>query len=154
MYIELDYDRLSVEQKGVIDKLISMGDAKEISWKDCFAGELTKSKKESAKGYPLKTLERASELFKYTLSNKAGEYVDTKDIDTLWLQYLREVSEVFRSSPAQVFTKGDKVYHKNLGWYGIFLGYAWESDEECDVDFETEDGLEQRHVTVAQLEKM
>lgn len=24
--------------------------------------------------------------------------------------------------------------------YGTFIDYAWESEEECDVDFETEDG--------------
>ena len=36
--------------------------------------------------------------------------------------------------------------------YGTFLGYAWESDEECDVDFETEDGLEQKHVSVSWLD--
>ena len=38
------------------------------------------------------------------------------------------------------FKHGDRVYHKNLKQYGFFIGYAWESEEECDVDFETEDG--------------
>lgn len=37
------------------------------------------------------------------------------------------------------FKHGDRVYHKNLKQYGFFIGYAWESEEECDVDFETED---------------
>lgn len=52
------------------------------------------------------------------------------------------------------FKKGDIVYHKNLKMVGIFVGYAWESKEEADVDFEMEDGyIEQRHVSINQLEK-
>ena len=51
------------------------------------------------------------------------------------------------------FKHGDRVYHRNLNQYGFFIGYAWESDEECDVDFETEDGeMEQKHVSVSWLE--
>jgi len=51
------------------------------------------------------------------------------------------------------FKHGDRVYHRNLKQYGIFIGYAWESDEECDVDFEIEDGeMEQKHVSVNWLE--
>lgn len=51
------------------------------------------------------------------------------------------------------FKTGDRVYHKNLKQYGIFVDYAWESDEECDVDFEMEDGeLEHKHVSVSWLE--
>lgn len=51
------------------------------------------------------------------------------------------------------FKPGDRVYHRNLKQYGIFIGYAWESEEECDVDFETEDGeMEQKHVSVNWLE--
>lgn len=51
------------------------------------------------------------------------------------------------------FKHGDRVYHKNLKQYGFFIGYAWESEEECDVDFETEDGeMEQKHVSVNWLE--
>ncbi len=47
------------------------------------------------------------------------------------------------------FKHGDRVYHKNLKQYGFFIGYAWESEEECDVNFETEDGeMEQKHVSV------
>ena len=34
------------------------------------------------------------------------------------------------------FKLGDRVYHKNLKLYGTFIDYAWESDDECDVDFE------------------
>lgn len=34
------------------------------------------------------------------------------------------------------FKPGDRVYHKNLKLYGTFIDYAWESDDECDVDFE------------------
>lgn len=51
------------------------------------------------------------------------------------------------------FKPGDRVYHRNLKQYGIFVGYAWESDEECDVDFEMEDGeIEQKHVSINWLE--
>lgn len=51
------------------------------------------------------------------------------------------------------FKYGDRVYHKNLKQYGFFIGYAWESEEECDVNFETEDGeMEQKHVSVNWLE--
>lgn len=51
------------------------------------------------------------------------------------------------------YKPGDRVYHKNLKKYGTFVGYAWESDEECDVDFEMEDGyIEQKHVSVSWLE--
>lgn len=42
--------------------------------------------------------------------------------------------------------KGDIVFHKNLKMIGTFVGYAWETNEEADVDFEMEDGyIEQRH---------
>ena len=51
------------------------------------------------------------------------------------------------------FKHGDRVYHKNLKQYGFFIGYAWESEEECDVNFETEDGeMEQKHVSVNWLD--
>lgn len=51
------------------------------------------------------------------------------------------------------FKHGDRVYHRNLKQYGFFIGYAWELDSECDVDFETEDGkMEQKHVSVGWLE--
>lgn len=44
------------------------------------------------------------------------------------------------------------MYHKNLKLYGTFIDYAWESDDECDVDFEMGDGeIEQRHVSVSWL---
>lgn len=53
----------------------------------------------------------------------------------------------------KAFKSGDRVYHKNLKLYGTFIDYAWESDDECDVDFEMEDGeIEQRHVSVGWLE--
>ena len=52
------------------------------------------------------------------------------------------------------FRSGDRVFHKNLRLIGTFVGYAWESDEEADVDFEMGDGLiEQRHVSINQLQK-
>ena len=54
---------------------------------------------------------------------------------------------------SKTFKPGDKVYHKNLEQYGIFIEYAWESDEECDVDFEEEDGcMIQKHVSIDQLD--
>lgn len=50
------------------------------------------------------------------------------------------------------FKPGDRVYHKNLKLYGTFIDYAWEPDDECDVDFEMGDGeIEQRHVSVSWL---
>ena len=52
------------------------------------------------------------------------------------------------------FKVGDRVFHKNLRLFGTFVGYAWESNEEADVDFEMEDGyVEQRHVSINQLDK-
>ena len=52
------------------------------------------------------------------------------------------------------FKTGDRVYHRNLKLYGIFIGYAWESNEEADVDFEMKDGyVEQRRVSINQLDK-
>lgn len=51
------------------------------------------------------------------------------------------------------FKHGDRVYHKNLKQYGFFIDYAWESDEECDVEFETDDGrLDQKHVSLNMLQ--
>lgn len=53
----------------------------------------------------------------------------------------------------KTFKHGDRVYHKNLRQYGFFIDYAWESDEECDVNFEAEDGrIEQKHVSLDMLE--
>lgn len=53
---------------------------------------------------------------------------------------------------SDTFKPGDRVYHKNPKLFGTFLGYAWESNDECDVDFEMEDGeIEQRHVSVSWL---
>ena len=50
------------------------------------------------------------------------------------------------------FEEGDRVYHKNLKLYGTFIGYAWESSDECDVDFTMQDGeREQLHVSVNQM---
>ena len=50
---------------------------------------------------------------------------------------------------SKAFKPGDRVYHKNLKLYGTFIDYAWESDDECDVYFELEDGeIEQKHVSV------
>lgn len=49
------------------------------------------------------------------------------------------------------FKPGDEIYHKNLKLYGVFIDYAWESDDECDVEFQTEYGTEGRHVSINQL---
>lgn len=55
----------------------------------------------------------------------------------------------------KIFKPGDRVYHGNLKLYGTFIGYAWESDEECDVDFDLGNGdFEQRHVSVSWLDKV
>lgn len=44
------------------------------------------------------------------------------------------------------FKFGDRVYHRNLKMYGTFMGYS-KSKEECNVDFETEGGTDQRCVS-------
>lgn len=51
------------------------------------------------------------------------------------------------------FKKGDRVYHKNLQMEGTFVGYDWTGDEECHVEFDTEDEFYKdcRHVTTSQL---
>lgn len=49
------------------------------------------------------------------------------------------------------FKHGDKVYHRNLKEYSTFIEYAWESDEECDVEFVMNNTIEQRHVSVNML---
>ena len=55
-------------------------------------------------------------------------------------------------SGGKKFKHGDRVFHKNLEQYGIFISYAWESDEECDVEFIDDDGyVEQKHVSINQL---
>ena len=43
--------------------------------------------------------------------------------------------------------RGDKVYHKKLKEYGTFVDYAWNSDEECHVDFVMNNTIDQRHVS-------
>ena len=46
------------------------------------------------------------------------------------------------------FKHGDRVYHRNLKQYGIFIDYEWESEEECDVNFETEDGEMEQQISL------
>ena len=49
--------------------------------------------------------------------------------------------------------KGNRVYHKTLKRYGIFLEYDWTGKNECHVQFDMDDGYEEiRHVTTEQLE--
>lgn len=52
------------------------------------------------------------------------------------------------------FNPGDRVYHKNLKLEGKFLEYAWESDDEADVEFVIDGEIEQRHVSINQLVKL
>lgn len=52
----------------------------------------------------------------------------------------------------KLFKPGDKVFHRNLKQYGIFIGYAWESKEECDVEFEIDGEIEQKHVSINWLD--
>lgn len=50
------------------------------------------------------------------------------------------------------FKAGDRVYHKNLKMYGIFVEYDWTGLTECHVDFDNDEGFEDcRHVTTNQL---
>lgn len=102
MFIELDMSRLNEEQKSVVEKMLKMGTIREVSWKDCFASEKSSIKRETTLGYPIKTLERASELFKYALVNKADEYVDNKRIDEAWTQYINESEKMFGSYNEEV----------------------------------------------------
>lgn len=52
-----------------------------------------------------------------------------------------------------MFKKGDRVYHKNLQLKGTFIEYDWTGEDECHVNFDTEDGHEDcRHVSTNQLE--
>ena len=46
------------------------------------------------------------------------------------------------------FKQGDKVYHRKLKEYGTFVDYAWNSDEECHVDFVMNNTIDQQHVSV------
>ena len=51
------------------------------------------------------------------------------------------------------FKPGDRVFHKNLQQYGVFIGYALVTAEECDVEFIDDEGnVEQKHVSINQLE--
>lgn len=50
------------------------------------------------------------------------------------------------------FKKDDKVYHKRLKRFGVFIKYSKLSDDECFVTFTDEDGNEDtRCVSVSQL---
>ena len=73
--------------------------------------------------------------------------VDINDPDFIFI--FRNENDIMEKK----FKPGDRVYHRNLKQYGTFVGYAWESEEECDVDFEMEDGeIEQKHVSASWLE--
>lgn len=76
--------------------------------------------------------------------NKGGNFMKTTESSL-------QKCEAF--SKENKFKPGDKVYHRNLQQYGTFIGYAWESEDECDVEFvEEDDYVEQKHVSVNQLE--
>ena len=40
------------------------------------------------------------------------------------------------------FKKGDRVFHKNLGRYGIFVEEDWASNDSCFVKFDSEDNYD------------
>lgn len=85
------------------------------------------------------------ELTGYTNDIRWSEFEDRSAEEILNNQYQESVMGRFKP--------GDRVYHRNLKQYGIFVEYAWESKEECDVDFEMDDGeIEQKHVSVSWLD--
>lgn len=52
------------------------------------------------------------------------------------------------------FKKGDRVFHIGLNLTGIFIEYAWNSNEEAIVKFDNEDNPDDcRHISVSQLQK-
>lgn len=85
------------------------------------------------------------------------KYRDEKSISKGMIVYRRDKMKqmgLFEDleSDGKKFKHGDRVFHKNLEQYGIFISYAWESDEECDVEFIDDDGnVEQKHVSINQL---
>lgn len=96
----------------------------------------------------------SSETELYRISFTYDGSTKTHSID-LCPECMKELETTMkRALDGKNFNPGDRVYHKNLKLYGTFVGYAWESDDECDVDFEMEDGeIEQRHVSVSWLKK-
>lgn len=96
----------------------------------------------------------SSETELYQISFSYEGSTKTHSID-LCPECMKELeTTVKRALDGKNFNPGDRVYHKNLKLYGTFVGYAWESYDECDVDFEMEDGeIEQRHVSVSWLKK-
>lgn len=97
----------------------------------------------------------SSEAELYRISFNYDGYTKTSSID-LCPECMEEMKNMIKKIQDKKFFKpGDKVYHRQLKLYGTFIDYAWETDEECDVDFKMEDGeIEQRHVTVSRLEKV
>jgi len=52
------------------------------------------------------------------------------------------------------FKQGDKVYHRNLEWYGIFYEYDVLDVDTCTVVFTKDDGYEdERRVSINMLDK-
>lgn len=100
----------------------------------------------------LEDTESAKEKFKELLQQEYDNIYDREFICRLWTQVV-ELTKEQVDIVSEKFKEGDRVYHRNLEMYGTFMGYAWESDEECDVEFETEYGLEQKHVSVSWLSK-
>nr|DAZ57121.1 MAG TPA: hypothetical protein [Caudoviricetes sp.] len=53
------------------------------------------------------------------------------------------------------FNNGDSVFHKGLHLFGVFIEYAWNSDDEAIVRFDNCDNPDDcRHISVNQLEKL
>lgn len=50
------------------------------------------------------------------------------------------------------FKAGDKVYHKHLEQFGVFVRYSWASDDECYVEFTDSDGYSEcKCVSLSQI---
>ena len=96
----------------------------------------------------------SSEAELYSISFTYDGSMKSTSID-LCPECIKEMEMMIKKiQDGEKFKPGDNVYHRQLKLYGTFVDYAWESDTECDVDFEMEDGeIEQRHVTVNRLEK-
>lgn len=58
-------------------------------------------------------------------------------------EWIKEVKE---------FKAGDRVYHKSLKLYGVFIEYDWTGKDECHVNFNTPRGYERiLHVTTKEI---
>lgn len=91
--------------------------------------------------------------FIYTENGKQKSSLDEHKRRCDIMEHNKKLSSITKDEESKTFKQGDRVYHRNLKLYGTFVGYAWESEEECDVCFEMEDGeIEQKHVSVKWLD--